>query len=563
MTPEARFELIEVLGEGGFGTVYRARQHSAGGFVREVALKVLHPDAARSGELLREEGRLMGLLRHRAIVGATDLVQIGEGWAIVMEYVDGPSVAALLARGPLPPPDALHIAAEVADALHYAHTLPTPSGARGVLHRDIKPSNIAIARDGAVKLLDFGIARAIAPDPTTPTGIVGTRGYLAPERLTGRNGPPADIYALGCTLFAMLTARRPVPADPDPTAHAAALDDQLAPLDALAPRGALAPLLASLLAHDPNARPDAPTVATRCKDLIPHRESSATGQNLWERHSAPEKASAERNDRAPSEQLNRPSSSPGAPIASITSITSITSQPPQAPQPPHSPTPPIPSNGEKSALPPPSPPTPPRRRSIRWALLLVPLAPLGIGGLIAAALTLTAAAALSILPFFELPPTPLPASTAPDPNPDPPPDPDPSHPPQPPPAPTPDPALPEPTPAPHPPTPPKNPAPSPPSRADPPEEAEEAAPDGPPERTYRVAVVFPDRLEGNREKWITSVVLIDKTGRHPLPADVPAGTYRVAWTAADRPETRDRSITIADAGVTIACYAEFRDCRPR
>jgi serine/threonine-protein kinase len=201
-----RFRLEEVIGRGGMSTVYRATDQI---LARTVAVKVLLPvladqDPAYSARFERE-ARAAAALASSGVVTVYDTGVDDGSHYIVMEYVAGRSLDEMLRAGtPLPLPEALRIAARVADSLAAAH-------AAGILHRDIKPANVMVAEDRTVKVLDFGIARRL--DGTTITqaaSVVGTAAYMAPERAMGDPGDArADIYSLGCLLYAMLTGHPP------------------------------------------------------------------------------------------------------------------------------------------------------------------------------------------------------------------------------------------------------------------------------------------------------------------------------------------------------------------
>lgn len=209
--PQVRRYVIEhPIGRGGFGTVYRARFHGDGGFSKPVALKLLHLDTdapAEVGARLRDEARILGLLRHRAIVGVDRLALLDGRWALVMEYVEGADLGVALRRVGIPMAAALEIAAEVAGALVAAWCAKGLDGAPlKLLHRDIKPSNIRLTSLGEVKLLDFGIARAsfVGRESHTRSLHFGTPGYMAPERLEGVEHPSGDVFSLGVVLAEML-----------------------------------------------------------------------------------------------------------------------------------------------------------------------------------------------------------------------------------------------------------------------------------------------------------------------------------------------------------------------
>ena len=211
------YEIHDLLGTGGMGEVYRARDTRLG---REVAIKILPEtlmrDAERSSRFERE-ARLLASLNHPHIGAIYGLEETGDRRALVLELIAGPTLAERIAMGPLPVPEALSIARQVAEALDSAH-------GRGIVHRDLKPANIKLATSGEVKVLDFGIAKAIAGDPAasdfsdaptitsddTRAGVVlGTPAYMSPEQARGRTvDKRTDIWAFGCVLYEMLTGRR-------------------------------------------------------------------------------------------------------------------------------------------------------------------------------------------------------------------------------------------------------------------------------------------------------------------------------------------------------------------
>lgn len=218
-----RIVLRRLLGEGGFGKVYRATIQDQGGYSRDVAIKVLH-DAAPPESILqrfRDEARILGLLRDRAIVVAAPPIQIDGRWAVEMELVEGVSLASLHAEhGALPTGVCLEIVSEVARALHIAWHTPGPDGTpMHLVHRDLKPGNILVTRAGEVKIIDFGLAKASfdAREAKSEAGIQGTLGYIAPERFEGgEENEVTDIYSLGVILELLLLGRRLGPHDKRP-----------------------------------------------------------------------------------------------------------------------------------------------------------------------------------------------------------------------------------------------------------------------------------------------------------------------------------------------------------
>jgi serine/threonine-protein kinase len=201
-----RYRLGEPLGSGGAGQVWRAVDLVV---ERPVAVKLLRPEAAVEPEArarLRAEARNASRLSHP---GVAQVYDYGESSSpdvpfLVMELVDGPSLAGVLAGGPLDPGQTVDLIAQVCGGLHAAH-------AAGLVHRDIKPANLLIAADGQVKITDFGIADVAAGVPLTATGVViGTPAYLAPERAAGGPATPAsDLYSLGVVGYECLTGAPP------------------------------------------------------------------------------------------------------------------------------------------------------------------------------------------------------------------------------------------------------------------------------------------------------------------------------------------------------------------
>lgn len=198
------YRVIDYLGAGGMGTVYRVSHRATG---RVAAAKIMRGGAVapRSLERFHNEARILQALSHPAISAMYELVDVDGSPCLVMEYVDGETLELLLrTRGPFPLTDALRIFGALADAVGYIHQ-------RGVIHRDLKTNNVKIDSRGAVKLLDFGIATAEGTPRLTSTGnVVGTLMSLAPEQLrTGRAEPRSDIWALGILFYELLTGRPP------------------------------------------------------------------------------------------------------------------------------------------------------------------------------------------------------------------------------------------------------------------------------------------------------------------------------------------------------------------
>ncbi|QIS07968.1 Stk1 family PASTA domain-containing Ser/Thr kinase [Nocardia arthritidis] len=211
----SRYELGEIIGFGGMSEVHKARDLRLS---RDVAIKVLRADLARDPTFylrFKREAQNAAALNHPAIVAVYDTgeaeVDGGPLPYIVMEYVDGDTLRDIVrGKGPLPPRRAMEIIADVCAALDFSHKA-------GIVHRDMKPANIMINRAGAVKVMDFGIARAIADssNPMTQTAaVIGTAQYLSPEQARGETvDARSDVYSVGCVLFEILTGEPPFTGD--------------------------------------------------------------------------------------------------------------------------------------------------------------------------------------------------------------------------------------------------------------------------------------------------------------------------------------------------------------
>jgi serine/threonine protein kinase len=268
------YEIIGVLGAGGMGQVYRARDLR---LHRDVALKVLPDLFATDPERLARftrEAQTLASLNHPNIAQIHGFEEAGEARtparALVMELVDGEDLSSMIERGPIPIGEALPIARQIADALEAAHE-------HGIVHRDLKPGNIKVRPDGTVKVLDFGLAKALAPDsadsgdamrsPTltaraTQMGVIlGTAAYMSPEQARGKPvDRRADIWAFGAVLYEMLTGKRAFEGDDISTTLASVLKDE--------PRWVGLP---------ENLPPSVARVLRRCLEKDPRRRLSAIG----------------------------------------------------------------------------------------------------------------------------------------------------------------------------------------------------------------------------------------------------------------------------------------------
>ena len=219
LTPGTRLGVYEVtaqIGEGGMGEVYRATDTK---LKRQVAIKILPPSFAADPDRLarfQREAEVLASLNHPNIAAIYGLEESGGMTALVMELVEGDDLSQRIARGAIPLDEALPIAKQIAEALEAAHE-------QGIIHRDLKPANIKVRPDGTVKVLDFGLAKAMEPagatspsvsqSPTITTPamtqagmILGTAAYMSPEQARGKTvDKRADIWAFGCVLYEMLT----------------------------------------------------------------------------------------------------------------------------------------------------------------------------------------------------------------------------------------------------------------------------------------------------------------------------------------------------------------------
>jgi serine/threonine protein kinase len=265
------YEIVAPLGAGGMGEVYRAKDTRLG---REVAVKVLPQHLSANPEVrtrFEREAKTISSLNHPHICTLFDVGREGDTDYLVMELVEGETLAQRLTKGALPAADVLRLGAQIADALDRAHRA-------GVIHRDLKPGNVMLTKSGA-KLMDFGLARAsVASGPVSGSGsvmatltqsptmvspltaegsIVGTFQYMPPEQLEGREADArADLWALGCVLYEMATGRRAFDGRSQASLISAIMSSEPAPVSQLAPASpvALDRLIGRCLAKDPDDR---------------------------------------------------------------------------------------------------------------------------------------------------------------------------------------------------------------------------------------------------------------------------------------------------------------------
>ncbi|MFJ9645204.1 serine/threonine-protein kinase [Streptomyces sp. NPDC004244] len=264
-----RYRLVEPIGSGGMGKVWRAhdellnrtvavKELTASLFAVQADREVLH---ART----QKEARAAARIQHPAVVTVHDVLEHDDRPWIVMEYIDGPSLAeAAKAAGRIEPREAARIGLHVLGALRAAHAV-------GVLHRDVKPGNVLLARDGRVLLTDFGIAAIEGDSSITRTGeIVGSIDYLAPERVTGGTPDPAsDLWSLGATLYTAVEALSPFRRTSPISSLQAVVNDEP---PALRQSGPLGPVITALLRKDPEQRPSAQETERMLLEVMEGRE---------------------------------------------------------------------------------------------------------------------------------------------------------------------------------------------------------------------------------------------------------------------------------------------------
>ena len=228
--PEGRYRLVRRIATGGMGEVWEADDTVLG---RRVALKVLVAELAADKRATRRfvrEARATARLTHPNVARVYDFGRDGGVPFLVMELLQGETLADRLAAGPLPPAEAARIAASVADALDAAHQL-------GIVHRDVKPANVMLTPAGDVKVMDFGIAAAAdETHSTTGSGLYATVAYVSPERVAGEPATPAsDVYSLGVVLYELLCGRPPFTGSTPALVARAHLHDPPPPVRQLAP----------------------------------------------------------------------------------------------------------------------------------------------------------------------------------------------------------------------------------------------------------------------------------------------------------------------------------------
>jgi eukaryotic-like serine/threonine-protein kinase len=246
------YQVIDILGAGGMGKVYKVRNVISD---RVEAMKVLLPDLVAMPELadrFLREIKVLAMLEHPNIAQLRTAVRAGNQLLMVMEFVDGETLDHRLKQGPVPLAQALDYTAQALSALEFAHS-------HGVVHRDIKPANMMMTQSGVVKLMDFGIAKATADHKLTMTGTtMGSVYYMSPEQIQGAAtlDGRADLYSMGITLYELVTGKRPFDGESQYSIMAAHLERAPVPPITLDPRlpQALNDAILMAVAKDPNAR---------------------------------------------------------------------------------------------------------------------------------------------------------------------------------------------------------------------------------------------------------------------------------------------------------------------
>jgi serine/threonine protein kinase len=260
----SHYQLLEKVGSGGMGEVFKAQDSRLNRFV---AIKVLRDGASGSPDKRRrffQEAQAASALNHPNIVTIHDIVSDGDADCIVMEYIAGRTLADVIPNGGMRVPQALQYAIQIADALAAAH-------AAGIVHRDLKPGNVMLTESGRVKVLDFGLAKLMTPEPitqhddtakirpalTTEGTILGTVSYMSPEQARGKDvSPRSDIFSFGAVLYEMLTSRRAFDGDSPISTLSAILLEEAKPIAQVAPDvpAQLQQVVNRCLRKDPDAR---------------------------------------------------------------------------------------------------------------------------------------------------------------------------------------------------------------------------------------------------------------------------------------------------------------------
>ncbi len=275
-----RYELLDRIGVGGMAEIFRGKAVAAGGFEKPVAIKRILPHLSqdrRFVELLIAEAKVLSLLKHRNIVQIFDVGLGDDGqYFLVMEYVDGKDLRAVqtgleVRRRRMPFDLALHIGAEVCEALEHAHAARAPDGKQmSLVHRDVSPSNVLLSRAGEVKLTDFGIAKRAEQEQTGSGAVRGKFAYISPEQARNEHlDPRSDVFSVGVLLWELITNRRLFSGLGDLEALRAVRDAKVPRPTEIDPR--LSPdvdkLLMAALSREPKKRPTAGQLGAKLRTL--------------------------------------------------------------------------------------------------------------------------------------------------------------------------------------------------------------------------------------------------------------------------------------------------------
>jgi serine/threonine-protein kinase len=325
------YEILDELGSGGMGRVYRVRNVISD---RVEAMKVLLPDLVGRQDLAARflrEIKLLAALTHPNIAVLRTALTADNQLVMIMEYVQGQSLAKRLMQGSIPAAEALDYIDQVLDALAYAH-------ARHIVHRDVKPANMLLTPQGVVKLTDFGIARSRDDQTLTVTGTTtGSLSYMSPEQVKGEaTDARSDLYSVGISLYEMVTGRRPFQADSDFAVMMAHLEKQPKPPVEFQPGlpAGLNEIILKAISKDPASRYQSAEElrqSLKAMTVLGNRSAAAAGAAVGGQPITPAAAFADRNNAGPS--------APATPAASSYPATAVDSRRPSQAPPPRTPAP--------------------------------------------------------------------------------------------------------------------------------------------------------------------------------------------------------------------------------
>lgn len=280
VTGRRRYEIVRKLGAGGMAEVYLCTMFAGHGFARPVALKIIrseYADRKSFAEQFAQEARFASMLSHPSIIDVLDFDRDLRGRLfLAMEYIEGVDLHALTVGRAMPPSLAIHVATEVLRGLGYAHELPHGGNVRGIVHRDVSPQNVLLSWHGAVKVADFGIAKALTTSGVL-SGFKGKAAYMSPEQAMGDPiDARSDLFSLGVVLWEMLTARRLFQGGKAQEVIARIMFGDIAPPSTVRPVASdLESVVMKLLAKERDAR--YPTARAAIADLLSCRDVPRNG----------------------------------------------------------------------------------------------------------------------------------------------------------------------------------------------------------------------------------------------------------------------------------------------